>query len=168
MGPRTYEHPVVNSIQTELIENAPPSLATWNALSELLEYTPLKLSQPVAGVNAGFQSPAEGGLHLEFDAQSARFSRQGDNLVIESDNGGKVTMGGYFAGNNIGELAHFVLADGTVVAGEEFLLEQSPTMNIATTAAPHEERARLAGNEHEADSLFHGVKSLLLQVSCLV
>ncbi|WP_027187022.1 hypothetical protein [Desulfovibrio cuneatus] len=168
MGPRNDQPPAENNIQTELVENSLPSIAAWNALTELLEYTPLTLSLPVAGVHVGFQSPAEGGLHLDFEAQAARFSRQGDNLFIESEDGGRVTMGAYFAGNEIGELPHFVLADGTVVAGEEFLLEQSPTMNIATTAAPHELRVRPSGKMHEADSLLHGVKAVLLQVTCLL
>ena len=168
MGPHKYKLQAENSMQTELVDNAPPSLATWNALAELLGYTPLTLSLPDARAHMGFQSPSEGGLHLEFDAHLARFSRQGDNLLIETDDGGRVTMGAYFAGNKIGELPHFVLADGTIMSGEDFLQEQSPGIDLATVNTPHESRKGVFHNSPEASSLMRGMGAAFLQMSCLV
>lgn len=93
------------------------------------------LSAPAAGENIVLPH-SEDAIHFAFDITASTFLRSENDLVVEVEGGGKVTLENFFAVGAEGSLPAFVLADGTVVGSADFLKAQSPDLDITTAAGP--------------------------------
>ena len=88
-----------------------------------------------ASQHVNLQAVAHSTVTLPFDPSLADFVRDGNNLVIATESGGSITVSNFFSADNE-ELPTFTLANGTQVAGKDFLLAQSPDMDVETAAGP--------------------------------
>lgn len=88
---------------------------------------------PAAGAAVVASRPGQAFV-FDFDLENATFTRSGNNLVIQADNGASVTLSDYFA---VGDesLPNLVLADGSVVSGNDFLAQFSD-LDLSTAAGP--------------------------------
>ena len=89
------------------------------------------LSKPAQGAATVPIEPGQP-LAFDFDHFNALFDRADDDLVLTFDDGSTLTLDGFFATGEGGELPPLQLADGTVVSAAEFLLGQSPELDIST------------------------------------
>ena len=129
-------------------------------MTQLSTITPA-LSAPAAGANIVLP-PSEGAIHFGFDITSSTFVRSENNLVMEVEDGGEITLENFFAVGAEGSLPTFVLEDGTVVASADFLKAQSPELDITTAAGPAASSASsgLAAYDDGAGSLLCGTDRL--------
>ena len=87
-----------------------------------------------AGGSVTVASEAGANLHFQFDPAAADISREGTDLVFSLDNGGVVTIGGFFeVGDN--SLPDLTLPDGTVVAAGDFFNGSGLDMTTAAGSA---------------------------------
>lgn len=113
--------------------------------------TRVNVAMPAAGVAAVVASRPGESFVFDFDLSNSTFSRSENSLVIQADNGASVTLRDYFA---VGDesLPNLVLADGSVVAGKDFLAQFSD-LDITTAAGPGAGAAAAGGGAGEyADS----------------
>ena len=91
------------------------------------------VTMPAAGAAVVVPSRPGEQFAFDFDLANATFTRSEDSLVIQADNGASVTLNGYFT---VGDesLPDLVLADGSVVAGKDFLAQFSD-LDLSTAAA---------------------------------
>lgn len=94
----------------------------------------ISVTMPAVGVAAVVASRPGGQFVFDFDLSNATFVRSENSLVIQADNGASVTLSDYFA---VGDesLPDLVLADGSVVAGKDFLAQFSD-IDLSTAAGP--------------------------------
>lgn len=77
-------------------------------------------------------------LYFPHDLKNSSFTREGSDLVMQNETGGKVTVVNFFAMEGESSLPSVVLADGSLVAGEDFLRGQAPALTIRTSAGEGE------------------------------
>ncbi len=104
-------------------------------MSQLSTTTQATLAAPAPGANVVLPR-TDDSIHFGFDITNSNFVRSENNLVVEVEGGGKVTLDNFFAVGAEGTLPTFVLADGTVVASADFLKAQSPDLDLSTAAGP--------------------------------
>ena len=92
------------------------------------------VTRPAAGVAAVVASRPGQQFAFDFDLADAPFTRSENNLVIQAGNGASVTLCGYFAVDDE-SLPNLVLADGSVVSGNDFLARFSD-LDISTAVGP--------------------------------
>ena len=80
-------------------------------------------------VNAGMD------IQFGFDIFESDFERQGNNLVLYFDDG-IITLESFFAQGIENELPLFILEDGTVISGTDFLMSKHPDLDISSAAGP--------------------------------
>ncbi|WP_027188308.1 type I secretion C-terminal target domain-containing protein [Desulfovibrio cuneatus] len=124
--------------------------------------TPMAITAPAAGEMLVVPSAGNETLHFEFDTATSSFVRSENDLVVTVEGGGKVTLENFFAVGAEGTLPTLVLADGTVVAGADFLRAQSPDMDITTAAGPAQASptSGLSAYDDAAGSLMGGTDRL--------
>ncbi len=117
---------------------------------------------PNGGENIVLQSDGAESIHFDYDVRTSSFSRSDNNLVVESDNGGTVTVVDFFAVGTENQLPSIVLEDGTVVASADFLKAQSPNMDVSTAAGPSQSSASsgLGAYDDAAGNLLGGTDRL--------
>ena len=101
-------------------------------------------------------------LYFAHDLKNSSFTRDGNNLVMRNESGGKVTLVNFFALGGEGSLPNVILADGSLVAGEEFLRGQAPALDIRTSAGEGEASGTsgLANYDDAAGTLVGGIDRL--------
>lgn len=117
---------------------------------------------PNAGQNVVLKSNGEESVHFDYDVRTSTFSRSENDLVVEGENGGKVTVVDFFAVGANNPLPNMVLEDGTVVASADFLKAQAPDMDITTAAGPAQTSSTsgLSAYDDAAGSLLGGTDRL--------
>ncbi|KAL1110012.1 hypothetical protein AAG570_014008 [Ranatra chinensis] len=102
----------------------------------------------------------EAAIHFTFNIADAIFERSGHDLVVDL-NGEYTVIRNFFIQEEGKELPQFLLVDGTVVDGKNFLLAQTLDFDISTAAGP--EGASSSGLNNYSDgtgSLVDGVDRL--------
>ncbi len=124
--------------------------------------TTLKITTSAGDALAAQQA---GSVALTVDPSTTNFGRQGNDLTITGNGGAKTVVGNFFVTGE-GEMPEFVLPDGRVVAGKEFLAAVSPTLDLTTAAGPAADSAAAPGSGGEgaytdgAGTLLDGVDRL--------
>ena len=98
-------------------------------------------------------------VRFAFDTSSAIFGREGNSLVITSQDGGVVRLVDYFvvgkdaaeSANNLEALPNFELADGTVISGPDFLLALSENLDIKPAAGPEASPKSNGSSQYQDD-----------------
>ncbi len=116
---------------------------------------------PTAGQTVAVESSGAGTVQLPFDPSGATYGRSGNNLVFESDNGGRVVLTDFFV---VGEhpLPSLTLPGGATVAAADLFTG----IDLSTAAGPSAgpSAAATGGGEGEyadnAGSLLNGVDKL--------
>lgn len=113
----------------------------------------LRISKPSAHEKLNFVSIPGGVIAFDFDPAAAAFARFGNDLTLEVNEGGSVTLSGFFA---VGDqsLPSLSLPDGNTVASADFLA----SLNLDFTPGP---AGPGVGNySDEAGSLISGTARL--------
>ncbi len=135
---------------------SPESSATPTAPTRVIH-----VPAPTAGQTVSVESSGAGNVQLSFDPSGATYGRSGNNLVFESDNGGRVVLTDFFV---VGErpLPSLTLPGGATVAAADLF----KGMDLSTAAGPAAgpSAAAAGGGEGEyadnAGSLLDGVDKL--------
>lgn len=91
------------------------------------------LKVPVAGQVLTLAYTSGDAIEFDFDPTAATFTRDGGNLTLTHENGGRLVLPGFFEGD---ALPTVTLADGTTLDGGEFLSSMDPDLEITTAAGP--------------------------------
>ena len=120
------------------------------------------IANPQADQNIRVQINNTDALYFTQDLKNCLFTREGNDLVMQSENGGKVTVVNFFAVGEENTLPNVVLADGSLVAGEDFLRGQAPTLDIRTSAGESEsaETSGLSNYNDAPGTLLGGIDRL--------
>ena len=128
-----------------------------------MNFTPTVLSIPPAGGINELDAAALEAVQFDFSLADATFARDGDSLVMEV-NGGAIRLTDFFVAEEGTGLPGFVLADGSVVAGADFLVAIDPEFDITTAAGPASssspESSGVGTYADDAGSLVDGVGRL--------
>ncbi len=109
----------------------------------------IALFAPVAGENLVVAQAGNNTLKFDFDITKSTFYRSENDLIIEGENGGKLTLDNFFAVGQEGTLPQLVLEDGTVVESAAFLKAQSPNLDIATAAGPAQSSSSSGAGDYD-------------------
>ena len=114
---------------------------------------------PTADQSVAVEASPGGNLTLSFDPSTTDSSRDGNDLIMQTEDGGQIVMTNFFA---VGEnaLPTFTLPDGTVVDAADLL--ESSGVDITTAAGPAGGGANGGGTSYDdfPGSLISGVDKL--------
>lgn len=115
---------------------------------QLTNRTGVTVPTAQAGGSASVASEAGATLRFQFDPAAADISREGADLVFSLDNGGTVTIGGFFeVGDN--SLPDLSLPDGTVVSANDFF--NGSGLDMTTAAGPASGSPLSGGTSYDDD-----------------
>lgn len=121
----------------------------------------INITATAPGTKETIESTAGGKIQFGYDPANASFERVDNSLVITANDGGSVVLENYFV---VGDqpLPDFVLPDGTVVAGADFLQAQAGNMDLSTAAGRTAAAPGSGGTNYDDDagSLLGGVDKL--------
>ena len=111
---------------------------------------------PEKGEALSITLSAPGSLALSFDPAGATLSRADADLVFTLDNGGKVTLGGFFNAGE-GNLPDLVMPDGAVVSSLEFFDASAFDFTVAMGPSAVQQGSGVGDYNGDAGDLVGGV-----------